>query len=111
MVLTSILVFSVGEMVASPKSQEYVASFAPHDKKAMFMGYYFVSSAIGFLLAGPLSGYLYSEVAKQAQRPDLMWYIIGAFGLVTALGLVLFHKFGVMKHPENKPLESEAEVA
>ncbi|MPY24147.1 peptide MFS transporter [Shewanella psychropiezotolerans] len=110
MVLTSILVFSIGEMVASPKSQEYVASFAPHDKKAMFMGYYFVSSAIGFLLAGPLSGYLYSEVAKQAQRPDLMWYIIGAFGLITALGLILFHKFGVMKHPANKPVASEAEV-
>lgn len=96
MVLTSILVFSLGEMVASPKSQEYVASFAPSDKKAMFMGYYFVSSAIGFLLAGPLSGYLYSEVAKAAQRPDLMWYIIGAFGGLTALGLVLFHRFGVM---------------
>ncbi len=102
MVLTSILVFSIGEMVASPKSQEYVASFAPHDKKAMFMGYYFVSSAIGFLLAGPLSGYLYAEVAKNAHRPDLMWYIIGGFGLVTALGLVLFHKFGATIPQENE---------
>ncbi|MFT5235066.1 MAG: POT family proton-dependent oligopeptide transporter [Shewanella sp.] len=97
MVLTSILVFSIGEMVASPKSQEYVASFAPHDKKAMFMGYYFVSSAIGFLLAGPLSGYLYSEVAKKAERPDLMWFIIGGFGLLTAVGLILFNKFSASK--------------
>ncbi|WP_394201892.1 MFS transporter [Shewanella waksmanii] len=109
MVLTSILVFSIGEMVASPKSQEYVASFAPTDKKAMFMGYYFVSSAIGFLLAGPLSGYLYSEVAKAAGRPDLMWYIIGGFGGLTAIGLVLFHRFGVMDsltdsaNPNQKP--------
>ncbi|TVP09829.1 MFS transporter [Shewanella sp. KCT] len=94
MVLTSILVFSIGEMVASPKSQEYVASFAPQDKKAMFMGYYFVSSAIGFLLAGPLSGYLYAEVAKGAGEPALMWYIIGGFGLLAAIGLVLFHRFG-----------------
>ncbi|MCG9756526.1 MFS transporter [Shewanella insulae] len=94
MVLTSILVFSIGEMVASPKSQEYVASFAPQDKKAMFMGYYFVSSAIGFLLAGPLSGYLYAEVAKGAGEPALMWYIIGGFGLLAAIGLVLFHRLG-----------------
>ena len=94
MVLTSILVFSIGEMVASPKSQEYVASFAPQDKKAMFMGYYFVSSAIGFLLAGPLSGYLYAEVAKGANQPALMWYIIGGFGLLAAIGLVLFHRIG-----------------
>ncbi|MCZ4338678.1 MFS transporter [Shewanella colwelliana] len=99
MVLTSILVFSIGEMVASPKSQEYVASFAPHDKKAMFMGYYFVSSAIGFLLAGPLSGYLYAEVAKEANQPALMWYIIGGLGVLAALGLVLFHRFGVMEQP------------
>ncbi|GIU35268.1 MFS transporter [Shewanella schlegeliana] len=102
MVLTSILVFSVGEMVASPKSQEYVASFAPHDKKAMFMGYYFVSSAIGFLLAGPLSGYLYAEVAKGAGRPDMMWYIIGGFGLLTAFGLVMFHKFGTTPQADNE---------
>ncbi|CAM4105429.1 MFS transporter [Shewanella aquimarina] len=94
MVLTSILVFSIGEMVASPKSQEYVASFAPQDKKAMFMGYYFVSSAIGFLLAGPLSGYLYAEIAKGANQPALMWYIIGGFGLLAAIGLVLFHRIG-----------------
>ncbi|ACJ29065.1 Membrane protein, putative [Shewanella piezotolerans WP3] len=102
MVLTSILVFSIGEMVASPKSQEYVASFAPNDKKAMFMGYYFVSSAIGFLLAGPLSGYLYSEVAKGAERPDLMWFIIGGLGLLTAFGLVIFHKFGVTPQAQDE---------
>ncbi|WP_076413747.1 MFS transporter [Shewanella sp. UCD-KL12] len=110
MVLTSILVFSIGEMVASPKSQEYVASFAPNDKKAMFMGYYFVSSAIGFLLAGPLSGFLYSEVAKQAQRPDLMWYIIGLFGLVTAVGLVIFHKFSVQQNKNSQQISNEAKA-
>ncbi|WP_064792148.1 MFS transporter [Shewanella woodyi] len=111
MVLTSILVFSIGEMVASPKSQEYVASFAPQDKKAMFMGYYFVSSAIGFLLAGPLSGYLYSEVAKQAGRPDLMWFIIGGFGLLTAIGLVLFNKFSASKLVEQQITQSPVEEA
>lgn len=110
MVLTSILVFSIGEMVASPKSQEYVASFAPNDKKAMFMGYYFVSSAIGFLLAGPLSGYLYGEVAKNAHRPDLMWYIIGGFGLVTALALVLFHKFGATQSQDIELQEETIEA-
>ena len=93
MILTSILVFSIGEMVASPKSQEYVASFAPSDKKAMFMGYYFVSSAIGFLLAGPLSGLLYSEIAKGTDQPGDLWFIIGGFGILAAIGLILFHKW------------------
>ncbi|WP_299794528.1 MFS transporter [uncultured Shewanella sp.] len=110
MVLTSILVFSVGEMVASPKSQEYVASFAPDEKKAMFMGYYFVSSAIGFLLAGPLSGYLYGEVARSAHRPDLMWYIIGCFGLITAFGLVMFHKCAVTPSKEAELQQGTAEA-
>ncbi|WP_428611605.1 MFS transporter [Shewanella sp.] len=110
MVLTSILVFSVGEMVASPKSQEYVASFAPEDKKAMFMGYYFVSSAIGFLLAGPLSGYLYAEVAKGAEQPALMWYIIGGFGLLAAIGLVMFHRFGAKQQTLSNSLPTESAV-
>ncbi len=92
MIMTSILVFSVGEMIASPKSQEYVASFAPEDKKAMFMGYYFVSSAIGFLLAGPLSAVLYSDIAKGSDNPGDIWFIIGGLGLVAAAGLLLFDR-------------------
>ena len=90
LVATSIIVFAVGEMIASPKSQEYVASFAPKDQVAMFMGYYFVSLALGNLFAGIMSGWLYQDFAIQQNNPELMWMIIALLGLLTCSMLYLF---------------------
>ena len=90
LMVTSILVFAVGEMVASPKSQEYVAAIAPKENTAMYMGYYFVSMALGNLFAGLLSGWLYADLAKKAQMPMLMWAIFAAIGAITAILLMWF---------------------
>ena len=90
LMVTSILVFAVGEMVASPKSQEYVAAIAPKENTAMYMGYYFVSMALGNLFAGLLSGWLYSELAKKANMPMVMWCIFAAIGGITAVLLMWF---------------------
>ena len=79
-------------MTATPKSQEYVASFAPKDKAAMFMGYYFVSMALGSLFAGLLSGWLYSYFAVELNKPEVMWAIIGCLGFVTCIAFYLFNK-------------------
>ncbi len=92
LVSCSVIVFAVGEMTATPKSQEYVASFAPKDKAAMFMGYYFVSMALGSLFAGLLSGWLYSYFAVELNKPELMWAIIACLGFVTCLAFYLFNK-------------------
>lgn len=92
MVATSVIIFAVGEMTASPKSQEYVASFAPPDKAAMFMGYYFVSMALGNLFGGLLSGWLYQSLAIDLANPMMMWVIIALLGLATCVALVIFNR-------------------
>jgi MFS family permease len=92
LMVTSILVFAVGEMVASPKSQEYLAAIAPKENTAMYMGYYFVSMALGNLFAGLLSGWLYAELAKKANMPMMMWAIFAAIGVMTAVFLMWFDK-------------------
>jgi MFS family permease len=92
MIATSVIIFAVGEMTASPKSQEYVASFAPADKAAMFMGYYFVSMALGNLFAGLLSGWLYQSLAVNLSKPLLMWIVIALLGVLTCIGLYLFNR-------------------
>ena len=92
LIACSVIIFAVGEMTASPKSQEYVASFAPKDKAAMFMGYYFVSMALGNLFAGLLSGWLYQLVALEMASPALMWAIFAALGLLTCFALYLFNR-------------------
>lgn len=92
LVSCAVVVFAVGEMISAPKSQEYVASFAPKDKAAMFMGYYFVSMALGNLFAGLLSGWLYGYFATQLASPEIMWGIIACLGFATCLGFYLFNK-------------------
>jgi len=91
----AIVVFAFGEMIASPKSQEYVAKIAPGNKTALFMGYYFVSVALGNLFGGILSGQGYTVLAREMNRPDLMWILFGVIGFATAGALLVFNKFVV----------------
>ena len=96
-IVTSVIVFAFGEMIASPKSQEYVASIAPKENTAMYMGYYFVSMALGNLFAGLLSGWAYGYLAKELEQPMLMWLFFSAIGFITAIALYIFHKAIVPK--------------
>ena len=90
-----ILVFAVGEMMASPTSQEYVGRIAPRDKVAVYMGYYFVAIALGNLFSGILSGQLYGKLARDMQRPDLMWLAFGAVMILTAVAFLAYNKFAL----------------
>jgi len=92
-VVLAIVTFSFGEMLASPKSQEYISRIAPSDKKALYMGYYFWAVALGNLFGGILSGQGYGLIARDMGRPDLMWLLFGGLGLLSAVALVLYNKF------------------
>jgi len=97
-VIIGIVTFAVGEMMASPTSQEYVGRIAPRDKVALYMGYYFVAIALGNLFSGILSGQLYGKLARDMQRPDLMWLAFGGVMLLTALAFWLYNLFALPKH-------------
>ncbi len=62
----SILIFGLGEMSTSPKTQEYVGKIAPPGKTALYMGYSYLPLAGGHILAGFLSGGLYTRMADKA---------------------------------------------
>jgi proton-dependent oligopeptide transporter, POT family len=96
-VIVGIVTFAIGEMMASPTSQEYVGRIAPRDKVALYMGYYFVAIALGNLFSGILSGQLYGKLARDMQRPDLMWIIFGGIMILTALSFWLYNRFALPK--------------
>jgi len=91
-VVVGILVFSFGEMMASPKSKEYTGKIAPPEKVALYMGYFYWYVALGNLFGGILSGQLYAAFARDMQRPDIMWFIFAMTGLVTAILIYLYDK-------------------
>jgi len=92
-ILSAILVFSIGEMLASPRSKEYAGRIAPPDKVGMYMGYFYWCVALGNLFGGLLSGVAYQHFGpKGVDNPDLMWILFAALAASTAVMLVIYNK-------------------
>jgi dipeptide/tripeptide permease len=96
-VVAGIVVFSFGEMMASPKSKEYTGKIAPPNKVALYMGYFYWCVALGNLFGGILSGQLYGAFARDMQRPDLMWLIFALLGLFTAIAIYYYDKLVIKR--------------
>jgi dipeptide/tripeptide permease len=97
-VVLGIVVFSFGEMMASPKQKEYTGRIAPPNKVALYMGYFYWCVALGNLFGGILSGQLYAAFARDMQRPDLMWLIFALLAFGTAILIYLYDTFVIKKN-------------
>ena len=96
-VFIGIIVFSFGEMMASPKSKEYTGSIAPPEKVALYMGYFYWCIALGNLFGGILSGQLYAHFARDMERPDIMWGIFAILALFSALAVFAYDYFVIKR--------------
>ena len=92
-VLSAILVFSIGGMLASPRSKEYAGRIAPPEKVGMYMGYFYWCVALGNLFGGLLSGVAYQHFGpKGVDNPDLMWILFAVLAASTAVMLVVYNR-------------------
>lgn len=99
LVVTGVLSFSIGEMMASPKSKEYAGRIAPPDKVGLYMGYFYLCVALGNLFGGLLSGTAYEHFGKRGtNRPDLLFVLIAGLSVGTALVLWLYDRW-LRSHP------------
>jgi hypothetical protein len=64
--LAGIAAFSVGEMLCSPKMNEYLGVIAPADKKALYMGYANIPIAIGWGYGSFAGGKIYERAGEKA---------------------------------------------
>jgi MFS family permease len=64
--LLGILVFSIGEMLASPTTINYLGVIAPQDKKGLFVGFWGVSQALGWVLGSIVGGQSYDLKGDKA---------------------------------------------
>jgi MFS family permease len=86
------MVFAVGEAIQSPRYYEYVADLAPKDQVGTYMGFAFLPIAIGTYVCGYTSGWLV-ETYTQSPTPSVMWYYVGAIGIVSTLLMILYDRF------------------
>jgi MFS family permease len=64
-IVAAIVCFSLGEMLSSPKSSEYLGNIAPAQKKAMYLGFSQFPLGIGWMLEGFLGQSLYGRFAAK----------------------------------------------
>ncbi|HEY3359968.1 MAG TPA: MFS transporter [Polyangia bacterium] len=86
----SIAVFSVGEMLSGARYFEYVASMAPKGQTGLFLGYGFLSIALGSALGDPLGTFLLWLCGERLHRPYLIFPALTLIGL-TAAGLLVVY--------------------
>jgi MFS family permease len=64
--LFGILFFSVGEMMASPKMNEYLGVIAPEGEKGLYMGYANIPNGIGWGIGSVFAGSVYDKMGDKA---------------------------------------------
>lgn len=64
--LAGIALFAFGEMLASPKMNDYLGVIAPEGKKGLYMGYANMPTAIGWAYGSYMAGDLYGKVGEKA---------------------------------------------
>jgi dipeptide/tripeptide permease len=90
-VFLGITLFAVGEMIASPRIQEYITWIAPKEKAGMYMGANFLATAIGATASGPIYTTLYGHF-RGLDHPEYVWYVLAAHMVVGVVAMWLFTK-------------------
>lgn len=92
-VFLGIFLFAVGEMITSPRIQEYITWLAPKEKAGLYMGSNFLAVGIGGFLSGVVytSG-LYSHFEK-INHTEYIWLVLGAHVVVGVVAILLFTYF------------------
>ncbi|HSD65381.1 MAG TPA: MFS transporter [Vicinamibacteria bacterium] len=100
LVFLGIFLFAVGEMVASPRIQEYITWIAPKEKAGLYMGSNFLAVGIGGATAGVTYTTLYGHL-RDLGRPEYVWYALAAHFVVAIVVLNLFVRvFGEFREQE-----------
>lgn len=90
LVFLGIFLFAVGEMISSPRIQEYIMWIAPKEKAGLYMGTNFLATFIGATLSGIYTGLLgtYEEVG----HPEFIMYTLTVHTLLGIAAIYIFVK-------------------
>ncbi len=92
--VAAMMLFAVGEAIQSPRFYEYVSNLAPSDQVGTYMGFAFLPIAIGTFVAGWSSGYLVRHYVEGGNpNAPHMWYVVGAYGVVSTILMVVYDRF------------------
>jgi POT family proton-dependent oligopeptide transporter len=88
LVLLGIFFFATGEMMASPRIQEYITWIAPKEKAGLYMGSNFLATCIGGLTSGAYT-WFYGRM-RDAGHAEYIWYVMAVHFLLSIIVLATF---------------------
>ena len=84
-----IFLFAVGEMITSPRIQEYIVWIAPKEKAGLYMGTNFLAVGLGGAMSGVVYTSLYGSFQAQ-NHPEYVWFVLAGHMLLTFIILGLY---------------------
>ena len=90
LVFLGIFLFAIGEMISSPRIQEYIIWIAPKEKAGLYMGTNFLATAIGALLSGLYTGLL--GRFEVAGNPQNIMYTLAVHTVIGMAAIWIFTK-------------------
>jgi dipeptide/tripeptide permease len=99
--VAAMMLFAVGEAIQSPRFYEYVSNLAPAEQVGTYMGFAFLPIALGTFIAGWSSGYLVKHYVEGGNpNAPQMWYVVGVYGVVSTILMVLYDRFVAPKRAD-----------
>lgn len=89
LVFLGIFLFAVGEMICSPRIQEYITWIAPKEKAGLYMGMNFLSVMIGGSLSGVTYTTLYGRFSDLG-HPEYLWFTLALHTIAGIIILMIF---------------------
>lgn len=91
LIFLGIALFAIGEMITSPRIQEYITWIAPKEKAGLYMGSNFLATMIGATLSGlyaPMYGYF-----ERIGNPGGAWFVLAGHMVLAVVAFLAFVRF------------------
>ncbi len=90
LVFLGIFLFAIGEMISSPRIQEYIMWIAPKEKAGLYMGASFLATFIGAMLSGIYTWLM--GIFQEIGQPQYIMYTLAAHSVIAVLAIYIFTK-------------------
>ncbi len=100
-VILTLICVALGEITQSPRYYEYISRLAPSGQQGTYMGFAFLPLGIGSLIGGPVGGFLIHYFGEVKHEPAMMWVVITAVGVLTAILLWIYDR--LLRQRETEP--------
>ncbi len=90
LVFLGVFLFAIGEMISSPRIQEYIMWIAPKEKAGLYMGANFLATFIGATLSGIYTWLMGSF--EESGHPEYIMYTLAAHTILGILAIYIFTK-------------------